>query len=131
MADQAVVLNATAYHPPKRSAVVILTAAAAMGMAAHAQQSTDPCEGASFNGKVCQAAVRHGGYCAGGTWIPRIYQQRYPDYYDKYQSYLSGGGVATAVPEEKCRRPFHSIFGSHRVSYGGFGAIGSGHPAGG
>jgi len=112
---------------PKRSARVVLTAFAAMGMAAHAQQGGDPCDAATFNGKVCQTAVRRGGFCAGGSWVPMTYQQRYPYYYGQYQAYLTGGGVAGAFAEESCQRPAH---GGHGV-YGGFGAIGGGHGAGG
>ena len=118
-------------HASKRSARILLTAAAAIGMAAHAQDRIDPCEPGTFNGKVCQAAIHHGGFCSAGSWVPMTYNQRYPYYYDRYAGYLNSGGTVTAAPEEKCRRPANGFFGSHRWSRGGVGAIGAGRPAGG
>ena len=113
----------------KRSRRIIFTAAAALGMAAHAQDRVNPCEPGAFNGRVCQAAIRHGGFCSGGSWVPMTYDQRYPYYYDRYVGYLTSGGTVIAAPEEKCQRPAYGLFGSHRR--GGFGAIGAGRPAGG
>lgn len=119
-----------AREPMKKSRRVILTVAA-MGISAHAQQGPDPCEPATFNRKVCQVAVRHGGYCSGGTWVPMTYQQAYPNYYDGYLAYLSGGGIVTAAPAETCRRPSKRFLVPRGVPYGGFGATGAWYHAGG
>ena len=109
---------------------VMLTVVATVGMAARAQQSSDPCALATFSPSVCKTAVRHHGYCSGGAWIPATYQQSYPNYYDSYQSYLAGGGQVTPMLEEDCRRP-HGFFSAHGISHGGFGSTGRGHHAGG
>ena|ERR1035438_8042966 len=111
--------------PLRKSAKVILTVAAAMGVAARAQQSTDPCEAATFNGAVCNVAIRHNGYCSGGAWVPMTYQQPYPYYYDSYSAFVSGGGLATPAPDQSCKRP--GFFAAH----GGFGSTGAGRHAGG
>ena len=94
-------------------------------------QSADPCESATFNGKACQVAVRHQGYCEGSTWVNMTYQQRYPYYYDSYQAYLAAGGAATAAVVGNCHHPHGGFFGPFLVSRGGFGSIGSGRHAGG
>ena len=117
-------------HGSKRSARVILTVAAAVSMAAHAQQSGDPCEPATFSGKSCQSAVHHGGFCSGGSWVPMTYDQRYPYYYDRYLTHIAAGGAVIAAPEEKCKRPSHFLAG-HGVARRGFGGIGAGRVAGG
>jgi hypothetical protein len=106
---------ATTRRSSKRSAHVILTAAAAIGMSAHAQ-GVDPCDAAMFNGKACQAAVRHKGFCSGGAWVPMTYSEKYPYFYDKYQSFISGGGVVTPFAAETCKQP-----GTARGGFGIFG----------
>lgn len=110
----------------KKSTHVTLTVAAAMGLAARGQQPLDPCGAASFNAKVCQAAVKQRRYCSQGQWVPLADPQPYPYYYGLYQDYVANGGVVTAIPAEHC-----GGFMSH--VYGGFGAIGGGrhHHAGG
>lgn len=115
----------------KKSTGIVLTVVAGMGIAARGQQGSDPCQAATFNAKVCAAAVRHNRYCTGGQWVPMQYQQPYPYYYDAYQSYLSGGGVVTSLPTEKCGHLFAGFFGGHRVTHRGFGSTGAGHPTGG
>jgi len=109
----------------KRSSAVQLTVVAAMGLAARAQQPPpDPCSPATFNGQVCQAAIRQGGFCSQGAWVPMSYPQGYPDYYDAYGKYVQGGGAVNPLQAEHCRRP--------RVARGGFGATGAAyHSAGG
>ncbi len=108
----------------RRSAKVILSVAAAMGMSARAQ-SGDPCEPGSFNPGACKVAVQHHGYCSGG-WVPMNYSQKYPYYYDAHQRYLSGGGSGAVLPLENCSRPAtHAAM--HTTTTHGFGAIGSGH----
>jgi hypothetical protein len=124
-------MESSAHSPVKKSARVVLTVAAAMGMAARGQQAPDPCEAAYFNIKACKVAVQHRGYCDGATWVPATYQEKYPYYYDSYQTYLANGGVVTAVGAGNCRHPHSSFFVSHGFSRGGFGAIGSGHHHGG
>jgi hypothetical protein len=109
----------------KRSASVTLTVVAVMGIGARAQQGQDPCGPANFNPKVCQAAVRQRGYCSQGVWVPADYPQPYPFYYGLNQIYLSQGGVASAMSEEKCRHE-HGFF--HAI-HGGFGSTGAGHSA--
>src|SRR5262245_10606000 len=99
--------------PVKKSAKIILTVAASMGIAARGQQSLGPCDAAAFSPKVCKAAIHHKGFCSGGAWVPTAYQQAYPYYYDSYQAYLSGGGVATPASVEDCRRPSAGFFGAH------------------
>lgn len=96
-----------------------LTVVATMGIAFRAQ-AQDPCDAASFNGKVCSTAIHRGGYCAQGMWVPMTYPQSYPDYYDLYQNYMSNGGVVAMAPDEKCR---HGSGAGH----GGFGFFGRTH----
>jgi len=109
---------------------VVLTVAAAMGMA-RGQLAPDPCDAGTFNTKSCKVAVQHMGYCDGSSFVPMTYSQRYPYYYDTYQSYLANGGVATAAAAGNCRHPHSGFFGIYPVSRGGFGATGSGHHHGG
>jgi hypothetical protein len=101
-----------------------------MSMAARGQQTPDPCDAVTFNIKACKTAVQHKGYCAGSTWVPTIYQERYPYYYDSYQAYLATGGVITAAETGNCRSPHSGFFGMHGVSRGGFGSTGAGRHAG-
>ncbi len=105
----------------KRSASVTLTLVVTLG-AARAQQSTDPCDAATFNKNVCKAAVRSGGYCSQGAQFAASYQQAYPYYYDLYRNYVSQGGAVDPSPAETCPR------GS--AVHGGFGATGAGHGGG-
>jgi len=119
-----------AHSPVKKSARVVLTVAAAMGMA-RGQLAPDPCEAGTFNTKACKVAVKHRGYCDGATFVPMTYSQPYPYYYDSYQAFLARGGVVTAADAGSCRRPHGGFFGAHGVSRGGFGATGSGHHHGG
>jgi hypothetical protein len=103
----------------KRSASVALGVVTALATA-RAQQSGDPCDAATFNAKVCQAAVRGGSYCSHGARVATRYQQSYPYYYDRYQNYMSQGGVVSASPAETC--PGHSS-----PIRGGFGSTASAH----
>ncbi len=102
----------------KKSARVVLTVAAAMGVAARGQQSGDPCEASTFNAQVCKTAIRQKGYCSGGAFVKTAYQQPYPYYYDSYGAYVSGGGLATQP--ESCVS-----------TRGGFGFLGAARHAGG
>jgi hypothetical protein len=106
-----------AHGPLKKSARVILTIAAGMGVAARAQQGGDPCAASSFNAQVCKVAIRHKGYCSGGAFVKMPYQQPYPYYYDSYRAFVSGGGLATQP--DSC------------ASRGGFGSHGAARRAGG
>ena len=124
-------MESAARCPVRKSARVMLTVAAAVSMAARAQQAPDPCEAATFNIKACKVAVQHKGYCAGSTFVPATYQQSYPYYYDSYQAYLATGSVATSAEAGNCRRPHSGFFGTHGFSRGGFGSTGGGHHAGG
>lgn len=121
-------MQLSSHAPAKKSARVVLTVAAAMGMAARGQLPPDPCDAGTFNTKACKVAVTHQGYCDGATFVPMIYRERYPYYYDSYQAYLANGGAATAAVAGNCRHPHSGIFGVHGVSRGGFGSIGAGHP---
>jgi hypothetical protein len=103
-----------------KPARVTLTVLAAVGCA-RAQQAPNPCGPGSFNQKACQAAVKAQGYCSGGAWVQQQYQQ-YPYYYGLYRAYTAAGGTATPAAAEKCRRG---------ARYGGFGAHGAAHGAGG
>ncbi len=103
----------------RRSASVTLTLVAALG-AARAQQAGDPCDAATFNAKVCKAAVHSGGYCGQGARTKVTYSHPYPYYYDFYQNYISQGGVVSASSAVICS---HGSW----VTRGGFGATGSGH----
>jgi hypothetical protein len=107
---------ATIRHSSKRSNRVILTAAAAVGMAAQAQ-AADPCDASTFNGKACTAAVKQQGFCSGGAWVSTTYSQRYPYYYDAWTAYASAGGAVTPFVAEKCAVP-------RNVQRGGFGSTG-------
>jgi hypothetical protein len=107
----------------KRSASITLTLVVTLS-AAHAQPAADPCDAATFNGKVCQAAVHGRAYCSQGARVPMTYSQSYPYYYDAYRNYISQGGAVNASPAEICRRGGSAI-------HGGFGSTGSGHGGGG
>lgn len=98
-----------AHGPLKKSAKVVLTIAAAMGVAARAQQSGNPCSASTFNAQVCKVAIQHKGYCSGGAFVKTAYQQPYPFYYNSYSTFVSGGGLA-AEPESCATR---GGFGSH------------------
>jgi len=106
----------------KRSVSVTLTLVAALGTA-RAQQGVDPCGEATFNAKVCQAAIRGGSYCSNGARVKMRYQQSYPYYYDRYRDYESQGGVVNASPAQPCPGGWFSL-------HGGFGATAAGHSAG-
>jgi hypothetical protein len=105
---------------------ITLELAASLGLAAaaRAQQSADPCQAAGFNESACRAAIQKHGYCAQGKWVASRYREKYPYYYDLYQTYLAQGGEVTPVPQETCHRPF--LGGAHGTVHGGFGATGSG-----
>jgi len=92
---------------------------------ARAQQGADPCAAATFNGKVCQAAVRGGGYCSQGSRVSMSYPQSYPYYYNRYATYMSQGGVANPSSAVKCPRSAHGGFGSTAVVRGGGSTAGS------
>lgn len=106
----------------RKSATVPLTVVAALGLAWRAR-AQDPCDPATFNGKVCQTAVHHAGYCSQGAWVPVSYQEKYPNYYDAYRDYMLQGGVVTPAANEKCHRGVSWV-------HGGFGTIGAIHGAG-
>src|SRR6266478_7458334 len=129
MADQAIgtgianslaSTSAVARGPAKKSARIVLTVVAAMGMAARGQQSPDPCDAATFNAKACKTAVRHNRFCSSGAWVPMTYRQPYPYYYDSYQAYLAGGGVVNSLPAESCTHSFTSSFAGHGGTRRGF-----------
>jgi hypothetical protein len=102
----------------KRSASVTLTLVFTLGTA-RAQQYGDPCDPATFNGKVCQAAIRRGSYCAQGTPVPTSYPQAYPYYYDRYLNHMSNGGAVNPSRAQPCRH-------GTAVVHGGFGATAAG-----
>jgi hypothetical protein len=123
-------MESSAHSPVKKSARVVLTVAAAMGMA-RGQLAPDPCDAGTFNNKACKVAVQHLGYCDGANFVPMTYSQPYPNYYDSYQAYLANGGVATAAEAGNCWHSHGGFFGVHGSSRGGFGSTGSGHHGGG
>jgi hypothetical protein len=103
---------------------------AAAGLVTRGQQLPDPCDAASFNPKICKTAVRRGGYCFEGKWVPATYQQPYPYYYDLYQEYALQGGMVDTPRWGNCGHGFFSAIGvTHGVAHGGFGSTGSGHSA--
>ena len=119
---------ATICRSSKRSARVILTAAAAAAISAQAQ-AADPCDALTFNGRVCRIAIKHKGFCSGGAWTPMTYSQKYPYYYDKYAAYLLGGGAFLPFTEESCKNPDATL--GHGIARGGFGTTGAGRGSGG
>lgn len=118
----------------RKSAKVTLTIVAAMGLAA-CNRRQDPCNQATFNEQACQDAVRSGGYYWRGSWVPMMYHNPYPYYYDSYRGYVSRGGTVHAAPGVTYGRPSDTSGAGHTsspgVSRGGFGSIGSGHGIGG
>ena len=106
----------------RKPASITLRLAAALGLAAtaRAQQSADPCQASGFNEAACREAVKKRGYCAQGSWVASRYHEKYPYYYDLYQTYLAQGGAVAPVVPGTCHRP---LLGGAR---GGFGAIGAG-----
>ena len=111
----------------KRSAGVTLTVVAAAALAACSRQRQDPCEAAFFNEQACQEAVRNHGYYWHGTWIPMVYSNPYPYYYDAYRAHLSRGGSVSAAPAGAYG---HSGASAPSVERGGFGSTGAGHSTG-
>ena len=85
----------------KRSVSVTLSLVVTLGTA-RTQQVDDPCSEATFNAKVCRAAIQGGLYCSHGARMRTTYQQAYPYYYDRYQDYVSQGGVVNASPAQVC-----------------------------
>ncbi len=119
----------------KKSAAVRLTVLAGVVLGAQAGQHLDPCAAATFNEQACQSAIQNRGYCWNGRWVRMKYRQPFPYYYDTYQQFVAGGGVAYAGSFETCDVPAvygggWSWFGVHG-HHGGFGATGSGHGHGG
>ena len=110
----------------KKSSKVTLTIVAAVGLASCGRSRRDPCDRAYFNELACQEATRSGGYYWGGSWVPMVYSNPYPYYYDQHRSYVSTGGRVFASPSGSYARP-----SSSSVTRGGFGSTGSGHSSGG
>src|SRR5271163_1530344 len=103
----------------KRSASVTLTLVVTLGTA-RAQQYGDPCDPATFNGKVCYAAVKGGSYCSQGSRTAMSYPQGYPYYYDRYRDYMSQGGTVNPSSAAKCpRQSIHAGFGSTAAAHSG------------
>lgn len=100
----------------KRSASVTLTLVATLATV-RAQQGADPCAAATFNPKVCQAAVRGGGYCSLGSRTNMSYPQSYPYYYDLYAEFMAHGGAVSPSSALKCPRSAHGGFGSTAASH--------------
>lgn len=107
----------------KKPVRITLELAASLGLAAVAR-AQDPCVATQFNEAACRQAVKQHGYCAAGSWVASRYHDKYPYYYDLYQTFLTQGGTATPVEPGDCRRPFLS--GAHGTARGGFGATGTG-----
>jgi hypothetical protein len=107
----------------RKSAKVTLTVVAAMGLAACNRQRQDPCNAETFSEQSCQEAVRGGGYYWHGSWVPMIYSNPYPYYYDSYRSHVARGGAVRSAPAASYAHP--------SISRGGFGSIGAGHGIGG
>ncbi|HTB16266.1 MAG TPA: hypothetical protein VK752_32080 [Bryobacteraceae bacterium] len=105
----------------KRSASVTLTLVVTLATV-RAQQGGDPCAAATFNGKVCQAAVHDQGYCSQGSRTSMSYPQSYPYYFDRYADYLSHGGAANPSSAAKCPRQLSAR--------GGFGSTAAAHSEG-
>jgi hypothetical protein len=102
----------------KRSASVTLTLAVTLGTA----RAQDPCDAATFNGKVCHTVVRQGSYCTQGTPVTIQYSQSYPYYYDRYRDYISQGGVVNPSVAVPCRHGSSHGFGSTGGGHGGAGS---------
>lgn len=108
----------------KRSVSVTLGLVVTLGTA-RTQHVDDPCSEATFNAKVCRAAIQGGSYCSHGARVRTTYQQAYPYYYDRYQDYVSQGGVANASLAQVCPGP-----GRWFSVRGGFGSTAAGYHAG-
>jgi hypothetical protein len=111
-----------------KSAKVTLTVVAAVGLACN-RRPADPCQSASFSAETCEEAVRSGGYHWNGAWVPMVYRNPYPYYYDSYRGYVSRGGVSRPAPAATYGRPASSR-PSVTVPRGGFGSTGAGHGVG-
>src|SRR5689334_13400594 len=107
----------------KKPTPVSLTMVTALGLAANGQAppTPDPCAAPSFNGPVCEIAIRTKGYCWQGSWVSLHYREDYPYFYNLYQQYLSAGATVDPIPAEQCHRT--------HVHYGGFGTVGAFHAA--
>jgi hypothetical protein len=109
----------------KRPAAISLTVVTGLGIAARAQTyAPDPCGAPSFNGGVCQRAIRQQGFCSQGSWVPMHYQADYPHFYNMYELYTAAGGLVMPVNDESCKRPHGSAV------RGGFGGTARGHAGG-
>jgi hypothetical protein len=105
----------------KRSVSVTLTLVVSLGAAR--AQSVDPCNEGTFNDHACQVAIRTGSFCSHGARIKTTYQQSYPYYYDRYQTYVSQGGVVSTGPAQTCPGHWFTI-------HSGFGATAASHNPG-
>ena len=114
----------------RKSTRVTLTVVAVMGLASCGRRRLDPCEAASFNELACQDAIQNRGYYYNGGWVPLMYHNPYPYYYDSYRHYVSGGGVVHSAPITSYSRPSGSSSHGGGVERGGFGSTGGGHGAG-
>jgi len=110
----------------KKSTQVTLTVVAAMALASCGRSRRDPCEQAYFDEQSCQQAVSSGGYYWGGSWYPMMYHYPYPYYYDRYSTYVRGGGRVLRAPSGSYARPSSSS----GVTRGGFGSTGASHSSG-
>jgi hypothetical protein len=107
----------------RKSAKVTLTIVAALGMAGCNRHRQDPCDAGTFSEESCQEAVRRGGYYWRGAWVPMVYSNPYPYYYDAYRRRVDGGGVVHVAPPGSYAHP--------SVTRGGFGSVGAGRGIGG
>ncbi len=123
----------------KRSSAVPLTIvpalAALIGATACGHRDIyDPCEQGSYVQTACDSAVVHHGYWYGGAWYPRVYSYAPFWYYNRYNSYVAGGGIVHSLsPTTYAPSSSSSSASSARSSVvrGGFGGIGVGHASAG
>jgi hypothetical protein len=106
----------------KKSTKVTLTVVAAMGLTA-CHRRVDPCEATYFDAQACENAVRSGGYYWRGSWVPMVYHNPYPYYYDSYRTHIQRGGSVRSAPSGSYSAP-------SSTPRGGFGSTGASHSSG-
>ncbi|HEX3866563.1 MAG TPA: hypothetical protein VHV78_07400, partial [Gemmatimonadaceae bacterium] len=92
----------------------------------------DPCEASTYVETACDSAVVHHGYWYGGAWYPRVYSYAPFWYYNRYNSFVSTGGIGRSLaPTMYVPSSASATSARASVVRGGFGGIGEGHASAG
>jgi hypothetical protein len=90
----------------------------------------DPCEQDTYLQGDCQTAIVNHGYWYAGSWYPRAYSYAPFYYFNRYNTYVAGGGQVRSL-SPTTYAPSTSSPSRSSVVRGGFGSIGAGHASAG